>query len=44
MCMGGGRTGREDKSVVRTKVDQDRRATNGAIGVGWYAVGEDDAA
>jgi hypothetical protein len=42
--MGGGRTGREDESVVQTKVDQNRRATNGAIGIGWYAVGEYDAA
>jgi hypothetical protein len=44
MCTGGGRTGEEEKSVVRTKVDQDHRRTNGAIDIGWYAVGKDDAA
>jgi hypothetical protein len=49
MCRGGGRTGEEGgiSGVNRgrqTKMVEEVLGTNSAIGVCWYAVGEDDAA
>ena len=41
--MDEGRTG-ERESAVRTDVFEDRRGTNSAIAIGWYAIGENDAA